>query len=161
MSRFTRFAGSVVEAVLTPHAVDRYLVYFAHYELGKLYTAQGEFAKARCEFELIQSRKPLVPQDSPIPLKSGKASYLLSHMCQMRANFAMSSLPRHAPPPPHRPPHGPPKATSSRPPSEASRAAPSSATATTVRATRTPRSAVAHATPCCACWKRTRSWSPR
>lgn len=112
-------------------AVDRYLVYFAHYELGKLYTAQGEFAKARCEFELIQSRKPLVPQDSPIPLKSGKASYLLSHMCQMRANFAMSSMPRHAAPPPHRPPHGPPKATSSRPPSEASRAAPSSATART------------------------------
>lgn len=116
-------------------AVDRYLVYFAHYELGKLYIAQGDLAKARCEFELIQSRKPLVPQDSSIPLKSGKASYLLSHMCQMRANFALTSMPRHVPPPPHGPPQGPPqgppRSASLRPQGEASRPPPSSATART------------------------------
>lgn len=71
-------------------AVDRYLVYFAHYELGNLYCAKGDFAQARFEFELILSHKALVPQTRP--LKSDKASYLLSHACQMRANIAMESM---------------------------------------------------------------------
>lgn len=99
-------------------AVDRYIVYFAHYELGSLYAAQGDLAKARYEFELIQSRRPLVPQDSRL-FKSGKAAYLLSHVCQMRASVAMSTmqLMQNAPPvgPPRGPPRGSPRGLALRP----------------------------------------------
>ncbi|WFD23964.1 hypothetical protein MEQU1_002659 [Malassezia equina] len=72
-------------------AVDRYLVYFAHYELGSLYLAQGDLAKARRELELVESRKPLVPQENS-PLKSPRAAYVMSHMCQMRAHLLLQNM---------------------------------------------------------------------
>ena len=73
-------------------AVDRYLVYYAHYELGCLYSAQGNEAEARREFELVLSRKPLVPQESKRFRSSGKADYLLSGMCQLRAHAALETM---------------------------------------------------------------------
>ncbi|WFC96986.1 hypothetical protein MBRA1_003652 [Malassezia brasiliensis] len=73
-------------------AVDRYLVYYAHYELGCLYSAQGNEADARREFELVLSRKPLVPQESKRFRSSGKADYLLSGMCQLRAHAALETM---------------------------------------------------------------------
>ena len=72
-------------------AVDRYLVYFAHYELGSLYLAQGDLARARRELELVESRRPLVPQESS-RLKIPRASYPMSHLCQMRANLLLQRL---------------------------------------------------------------------
>lgn len=74
-----------------PHldSVDRYMLYFAHLELGHVRAAMGNDTAALCEFELILSRKPLVPQETSLvhrPLSSGKASYLLSDMCQMQAH---------------------------------------------------------------------------
>ena len=72
-------------------AVDRYIVYFAHYELGSLYAAQGAVAKARHELELVRSRKPLVAQDAG-RFRSGKAAYPLSHVCQMRASVVLETL---------------------------------------------------------------------
>ncbi|KAI3618547.1 hypothetical protein CBS9595_002910 [Malassezia furfur] len=73
-------------------AVDRYLVYYAHYELGCLYSAQGNEAEARRELELVLSRKPLVPQESKRFRSSGKADYLLSGMCQLRAHAALETM---------------------------------------------------------------------
>mgnify|MGYP002715313523 CR=1 FL=1 len=70
-------------------SVDRYMVYFAHLELGHVRAAMGNDTAALREFELILSRKPLVPQETSLvqrPLMSGKASYLLSDTCQMQAH---------------------------------------------------------------------------
>lgn len=72
--------------------VNRYVVYFAHYELGSLYFAQGDLSRARHELELVESRKPLAPQESS-RLKSPRAAYPMSHLCQMRANHLLQSLP--------------------------------------------------------------------
>ncbi|WFD41420.1 hypothetical protein MPSI1_000047 [Malassezia psittaci] len=72
-------------------AVDRYLVYFAHYELGCLYSAHGNEADAKRELELILSRKPLVAQNTK-RFRSAQASYLLSGMCQLRANTALETM---------------------------------------------------------------------
>ncbi|WFD20510.1 hypothetical protein MCAP1_002756 [Malassezia caprae] len=78
-------------------AVDRYIVYFAHYELGALYLAQGDLSRARRELELVESRKPLVPQESS-RLKSPRAAYPMSHLCQMRAHLLLESMqPAEAP----------------------------------------------------------------
>jgi len=78
-------------------AVDRYLVYFAHYELGALYLAQGDLDRARRELELVESRRPLVPQESS-RLKSPRAAYPMSHLCQMRAHLLLESMqPAEAP----------------------------------------------------------------
>ena len=70
-------------------SVDRYMVYFAHLELGHVRAAMGNDTAALHEFELILSRKPLVHQETSLvhrPLMSGKASYHLSDMCQMQAH---------------------------------------------------------------------------
>ncbi|PKI82360.1 hypothetical protein MVES1_003511 [Malassezia vespertilionis] len=72
-------------------SVDRYLVYFAHYELGCLYAAQGDEAQARRELELVLSRKPLTTQDAG-PLRTGKANYLLSGICQLRCHAALETI---------------------------------------------------------------------
>lgn len=80
--------------------VDRYLVYFAHYELGRLYAARGDLFKARTELELVLSRRPLVPQETG-PLRSGKAAYPLCHMCQLCSHTAYELLRKpNVPPPP-------------------------------------------------------------
>ena len=77
-------------------AVDRYLVYFAHYEFGRLHMALGNVQQAQKEFELVLSRKPLVQQSRSVlhnrTLKSGKADYLLSSMCQLRCHVALDTL---------------------------------------------------------------------
>ncbi|WFC97340.1 hypothetical protein MYAM1_000050 [Malassezia yamatoensis] len=72
-------------------AVDRYLVYFAHYELGCLYSAHGNEADAKRELELVLSRKPLVAQDTK-RFRSAQANYLLSGTCQLRANAALETM---------------------------------------------------------------------
>ena len=70
-------------------AIDRYMVYFAHLELGRVRAAMGNDSAARYEFELILSRKPLVAQEKSLvrkPLRGDKANYLLSDLCQMQAH---------------------------------------------------------------------------
>ncbi|WFD35774.1 hypothetical protein MCUN1_002636 [Malassezia cuniculi] len=70
-------------------AIDRYIVYFAHLELGRVRAAMGNDSAAIREYDLILSRKPLVQQDSSIvrkQLRGDKANYLLSDLCQMQAH---------------------------------------------------------------------------
>ncbi|WFD31104.1 hypothetical protein MSPP1_002137 [Malassezia sp. CBS 17886] len=71
--------------------VDRYLVYYAHYELGRLYSAHGDEVRAHRELELVLSRKPLTAQESG-PFKTGKADYLLSSLCQLRSYAALETM---------------------------------------------------------------------
>jgi hypothetical protein len=71
--------------------VDRYLVYFAHYELGRLYHVQGRLDQAKLEFKAVLSGKPLEARGKS-GLGSSKAQYLLSNMCTVRANAALQTM---------------------------------------------------------------------
>jgi len=70
--------------------VDRYLCYFAHYELGRLYACMGREEDAKKEIKKVLSGKPLEAKG-----KGGlapKASYLLSSMCNVRAHSALETM---------------------------------------------------------------------
>jgi hypothetical protein len=36
---------------------DQHLVWFAHYQLGRLYDAMGDYKKAKVEYEIVMSGK--------------------------------------------------------------------------------------------------------
>lgn len=63
---------------------DHYLLYFAHYELGRLYTALGRKNEARTEFELVLSGKNLGD------VRKGK--YSMQNMAVLRSNSALLRL---------------------------------------------------------------------
>ena len=63
---------------------DHYLLYFAHYELGRLYMSMGRKDEARTEFELVLSGKNLGD------VRKGKFS--MQNMAVLRSNSALSRL---------------------------------------------------------------------
>lgn len=71
--------------------VDRYLVYFAHYENGRLLASMGRDDLAKAEFRAVMSGKPLEAKGKK-GVGSGKASYLLSNMCQVRTHAALETM---------------------------------------------------------------------
>lgn len=72
--------------------VDRYLVYFAHYELGRLRGCMGQDEAAKIEFRKVLSGKPLEAKGKGLIGGGSKANYLLSNMCQVRAHAAMETM---------------------------------------------------------------------
>ncbi|CDW97623.1 hypothetical protein [Sporisorium scitamineum] len=72
--------------------VDRYLVYFAHYELGRLRSCMGQDEAAKTEFRKVLSGKPLEAKGKGLIGGGSKANYLLSNMCQVRAHAAMETM---------------------------------------------------------------------
>ncbi|GAA6038616.1 hypothetical protein JCM8097_009449 [Rhodosporidiobolus ruineniae] len=67
--------------------VDHHLVWFAHYELGQLYRARGEWVKARQQYEQVMSGKGL-----EISSKKGKGKVSLQNMAVLRSNSALEAL---------------------------------------------------------------------
>ena len=72
-------------------AVDRYLVYFAHYENGRLLASMGKDDAAKREYKAVMSGKPLEAKGKK-GVGVGKASYLLSNMCQVRTHAALETM---------------------------------------------------------------------
>ncbi|KAK0570138.1 hypothetical protein OC861_000280 [Tilletia horrida] len=73
-------------------AVDRYLIYFSHYEWGRLKACMGDDEGARKEFKLVLSGKPLEAKGKGTFPGSMKADYLLSSMCMVRSHAALETL---------------------------------------------------------------------
>lgn len=65
-------------------ALDHYICYFAHYELGRLRANQGRKDEARTQFNLIMSGKKLETHH--------KGKYSMMNMCTLRTNGAISVL---------------------------------------------------------------------
>ncbi|KAM0793711.1 hypothetical protein ACM66B_001136 [Microbotryomycetes sp. NB124-2] len=68
---------------------DHHLVWFCHYELGRLYASMGDYRKARYHFELVMSGKGM--ELSP---KKTKGKVSLQNMCLLRSNLGMATLPK-------------------------------------------------------------------
>ncbi|GAA5939896.1 hypothetical protein JCM1841_000520 [Sporobolomyces salmonicolor] len=66
---------------------DHHLVWFTHYELGRLFDAQGQWAKAREQYELVLSGKHL-----EIGHKKGKGKVSLQNMAVLRSNAGLQIL---------------------------------------------------------------------
>ncbi|ORY90242.1 hypothetical protein BCR35DRAFT_299838 [Leucosporidium creatinivorum] len=66
---------------------DHHLVWFAHYELGRLYGSMGEYTKARQHYEMVMSGKGL-----EISHKKGKGKVSLQNMAVLRSNSALTIL---------------------------------------------------------------------
>ncbi|GAA5901953.1 hypothetical protein JCM5296_006311 [Sporobolomyces johnsonii] len=66
---------------------DHHLVWFTHYELGRLFDAQGQWAKAREQYELVLSGKHL-----EISHKKGKGKVSLQNMAVLRSNAGLQML---------------------------------------------------------------------
>lgn len=71
--------------------VDRYLVYFSHYENGRLLSCMGKDELAKKEFKAVMSGKALEAKGKK-GVSGGKASYLLSNMCQVRTHAALETM---------------------------------------------------------------------
>lgn len=65
--------------------LDHWLVYFAHYELGRLYASRGEVSRAKEQFNLVLSQKNL--ED-----RGRKGKYSLQNMVHLRSNGALNAL---------------------------------------------------------------------
>ncbi|EPQ25627.1 uncharacterized protein PFL1_06807 [Pseudozyma flocculosa PF-1] len=65
--------------------LDHWLVYFAHYELGRLYAGMGRTADAKEQLNLVLSQKTL--ED-----RGRKGKYSLQNMVHLRANGALNAL---------------------------------------------------------------------
>jgi len=70
--------------------VDHYLVYYTHYELGRLYACTGDVEEARRHLDIILSGKVLV-------YKADKGKYSMESALVMRTHAAMESLEHHVP----------------------------------------------------------------
>ncbi|KAE8250525.1 hypothetical protein A4X13_0g4653 [Tilletia indica] len=73
-------------------AADRYLVYFAHYEWGRLKASAGDDEGAKKEFKLVLGGKALEAKGKSTFPVTQKADYLLQSMCQVRAHAALDTL---------------------------------------------------------------------
>ncbi|KAL9933090.1 hypothetical protein V8E36_007808 [Tilletia maclaganii] len=73
-------------------ATDRYLVYFTHYEWGRLKACTGDDEGAKKEFKLVLSGKPLEARGKGSFPGGQKADYLLSSMCIVRSHAALHTL---------------------------------------------------------------------
>ncbi|KAK0546420.1 hypothetical protein OC846_004652 [Tilletia horrida] len=65
--------------------LDHWLVYFSHYEMGRLFAGQGKIEQAKEQFNLVLSAKPL--ED-----KGRKGKYSLQNMCLLRSNGVLRTL---------------------------------------------------------------------
>ncbi|GAC76535.1 40S ribosomal protein S7 [Moesziomyces antarcticus T-34] len=65
--------------------LDHWLVYFAHYELGRLYAGTGRDAEAKEQLNLVLSQKTL--ED-----RGRKGKYSLQNMVHLRANGALNAI---------------------------------------------------------------------
>lgn len=65
--------------------LDHWLVYFAHYELGRLYAGTGRDADAKEQLNLVLSQKTL--ED-----RGRKGKYSLQNMVHLRANGALNAI---------------------------------------------------------------------
>jgi tetratricopeptide (TPR) repeat protein len=77
---------SLINVIEASHrlALDHYICYFAHYELGRLRANQGRKDEAKEQFQLILSGKKLETHH--------KGKYSMLNMCTLRSNGAMSVL---------------------------------------------------------------------
>ncbi|CAD6887124.1 unnamed protein product [Tilletia laevis] len=73
-------------------AADRYLVYFSHYEWGRLKASAGDDDGAKKEFKLVLSGKALEARGKSSFPGTQKADYLLQSMCMVRAHAALETL---------------------------------------------------------------------
>ncbi|TNY22156.1 hypothetical protein DMC30DRAFT_393124 [Rhodotorula diobovata] len=67
---------------------DHHVVWFAHYELGRLYQAKGDWALAREQYELVMSGKHLEVNTA----KKGKGKVSLQNMAVLRSNAGLQLL---------------------------------------------------------------------
>jgi len=67
--------------------LDHYLVYYSHYELGRLLECQGDHDGARRHHELVLSGKPLEVNPS-----GRKGKYSMQNVLHMRAHAAVEAL---------------------------------------------------------------------
>ncbi|KAK0526742.1 hypothetical protein OC834_004696 [Tilletia horrida] len=65
--------------------LDHWLIYFSHYEMGRLYHGAGQIEKAKEQFNLILSGKQL--ED-----KGRKGKYSLQNMCLLRSNGVLRTI---------------------------------------------------------------------
>ncbi len=66
---------------------DHHLVWFAHYELGRVHQAMGRFAQAKAEFEQVLSGKGM-----ELGTKRGKGKVSLQNMAVLRSDGALQSM---------------------------------------------------------------------
>ncbi|GAA6002647.1 hypothetical protein JCM10207_007609 [Rhodosporidiobolus poonsookiae] len=66
---------------------DHHLVWFAHYELGRLHHARGDWTKARSEYETVMSGK--IPE---LSTKKSKGKVSLQNMAVLRSNSGLQLL---------------------------------------------------------------------
>ncbi|KAF8801787.1 hypothetical protein BYT27DRAFT_7197766 [Phlegmacium glaucopus] len=67
--------------------LDHYLIYYTHYELGRLLACQGKTESAEHEFELVLSGKPLEAAAS-----GRKGKYSMENALHMKTHAAMDAL---------------------------------------------------------------------
>ncbi|GAA5827210.1 hypothetical protein JCM11251_001170 [Rhodosporidiobolus azoricus] len=68
-------------------ATDHHLVWFAHYELGRLYHSQGLWSRAREQYEQVMSGKGM-----ELSRKGGKGKVSLQNMAVLRSNAGLQLL---------------------------------------------------------------------
>ncbi|GAA6018293.1 hypothetical protein JCM11491_005144 [Sporobolomyces phaffii] len=66
---------------------DHHLIWFTHYELGRLFESKGEWSKAREQFEIVMSGKSL-----EVSTKKGKGKVSLQNMAVLRSNAGLAML---------------------------------------------------------------------
>ncbi|CBQ71793.1 conserved hypothetical protein [Sporisorium reilianum SRZ2] len=66
--------------------LDHWLVYFAHYELGRLYAGTGRISEAKEQLNLVLSQKVLEDKGTR------KGKYSLQNMVHLRANGALNAI---------------------------------------------------------------------
>ncbi|THG95455.1 hypothetical protein EW026_g6202 [Hermanssonia centrifuga] len=83
-------AIAAFEAVISNNAniqFDHYLVYYTHYELGRLLACKGDKEGARSHLELVMSGKPL-----EVPPASRKGKYSMENAVHIRTHAALEAL---------------------------------------------------------------------
>jgi len=83
-------AQAAFEAVLADNAhiqYDHFLIYYAHYELGRLLACKGDIENARKHLELVMSGKPL-----EVPPASRKGKYSMENALHVRTHAALEAL---------------------------------------------------------------------
>ncbi|GAA5877339.1 hypothetical protein JCM16303_006247 [Sporobolomyces ruberrimus] len=66
---------------------DHHLIWFTHYELGRLFESKREWSKSREQFEIVMSGKSL-----EVSTKKGKGKVSLQNMAVLRSNAGLAML---------------------------------------------------------------------
>ena len=64
---------------------DHYMLYFCHYELGRLYISMGRYSEARAELNIVMGGKNLGDHGR-------KGKYSMQNMCVLRSHGALETL---------------------------------------------------------------------